>query len=149
MSSRLASSRACLWSDSGRRRLMLLRVTVLQGYDLEETKPLEKRSWRDRLDAELLDAIKVVEIVRDDVLRTRFDSQFEQHVVQRSVPSYLQSMIDRSPRDREPQFETDPVIEAYKRDIDRTLLRENLRKSVEERLAALVALQHLAEEARR
>lgn len=58
-------------------------------------------------------------------------------------------MTDRSARDREPQFETDPVIEAYKRDIDRTLLRENLRKSVEERLAALVALQHLAEEARR
>ena len=43
----------------------------------------------------------------------------------------------------------DPVVEAYKRDIDRTLLRENLRRSVEERVAALVALQRLAEEARR
>ena len=43
----------------------------------------------------------------------------------------------------------DPVIEAYKRDIDRTLLRENLRRTVEERLANLVALQRLAEEARR
>lgn len=45
--------------------------------------------------------------------------------------------------------DTDPVVEAYKRDIDRTLLRENLRKSVEERLATLVALHRLAEEARR
>jgi hypothetical protein len=54
-----------------------------------------------------------------------------------------------SPHDGVSPVEVDPVIEAYKRDIDRTLLRENLRKSVEERLAALVALQRLAEEARR
>ncbi len=46
-------------------------------------------------------------------------------------------------------FEPDPVIEAYKRDIDRSLLRENLRRSVAERLANLMALQRLAEEARR
>lgn len=36
----------------------------------------------------------------------------------------------------------DPVIEAYKKDIDRTLLRENLKLTVEERL---VQLQKLAE----
>ncbi len=47
------------------------------------------------------------------------------------------------------KFEPDPVIEAYKKDIDRSLLRENLRKSVAERLAGLVALQRLAEEARK
>lgn len=47
------------------------------------------------------------------------------------------------------QFEPDPVIEAYKRDIDRTLLRENLRRSVDERVRNLMALQRLAEEARR
>jgi len=46
-------------------------------------------------------------------------------------------------------FEPDPVIEAYKKDIDRTLLRENLKKSVAERLAQLVELQRLAEEARK
>jgi len=46
-------------------------------------------------------------------------------------------------------FEPDPVIEAYKKDIDRTLLRENLKKTVAERLAQLVELQRLAEEARR
>ena len=43
---------------------------------------------------------------------------------------------------------TDPVTQAYLRDVDRTLLRENLRKSVSERVAALAALQRLAAEAR-
>lgn len=42
----------------------------------------------------------------------------------------------------------DPVIEAYKRDLDRTLLRENLRKTPEERVRALMALLRLATEAR-
>ena len=55
----------------------------------------------------------------------------------------------RSPRRGEPHPDRDPVVEAYKRDIDRTLLRANLQKSVEERLTTLVALQRLAEEARR
>ncbi|MCE2900980.1 MAG: hypothetical protein ACK6DP_01760 [Gemmatimonas sp.] len=40
----------------------------------------------------------------------------------------------------------DPVIEAYKRDVDRTLLRENLRLTWEERLLALQQLQELAAE---
>lgn len=31
----------------------------------------------------------------------------------------------------------DPVIEAYKKDVDRTLIRENLTKSHEERVLAL------------
>ena len=47
------------------------------------------------------------------------------------------------------EFEPDPVIEVYKRDIDMTLLRENLRRSVDERVLNLMALQRLAEEARR
>ena len=46
-------------------------------------------------------------------------------------------------------LERDPVIEAYKKDIDRTLLRQNLRRTVAERLANLVKLQRLAEEVRR
>ena len=45
--------------------------------------------------------------------------------------------------------EPDPVIETYKRDVDRTLLRENLRRSVEERIEALMRAQQLAEEFRR
>jgi hypothetical protein len=38
----------------------------------------------------------------------------------------------------------DPVIEAYKRGLDVTLLRENLRRSADERMRNLVALQALA-----
>jgi len=44
--------------------------------------------------------------------------------------------------------EPDPVIEAYKKDIDRTLLRANLARTVEERLQNLGRLQRLAEELR-
>ena len=40
----------------------------------------------------------------------------------------------------------DPVIQAFKKDIDRTLLRENLKLSVEERLRQLMQLQKFAEE---
>lgn len=43
----------------------------------------------------------------------------------------------------------DPVIEAYKKDIDRTLIRENLRRTVTERFEAAMALQRFAEELRR
>jgi len=43
----------------------------------------------------------------------------------------------------------DPVIDAYKPGIDRTLIRENLRRSPEERVRALQQLQAFAEELRR
>jgi hypothetical protein len=43
-------------------------------------------------------------------------------------------------------LEPDPVIDAYKKDIDRTLLRENLKLSVEERFINLQRLQEFAEE---
>jgi len=43
----------------------------------------------------------------------------------------------------------DPVVEAYKKDIDRTLIRENLKLSVEERLLKAMALMRFAEEMRR
>ena len=42
----------------------------------------------------------------------------------------------------------DPVIEAYKCDVDRTLLRENLKLSVDERFRKLMALRRFAEELR-
>ena len=44
------------------------------------------------------------------------------------------------------ELEPDPVIEAYKKDIDRTLIRENLRLTVEQRLENLMRLQEFAEE---
>jgi hypothetical protein len=43
----------------------------------------------------------------------------------------------------------DPVVEAYKKDLDRSLIRQNLQRSVQERLEALMELQHFAEELRR
>jgi hypothetical protein len=46
-------------------------------------------------------------------------------------------------------IEPDPVIEVYKRDVDRTLLRENLKRSPEERCRNFVAAVALAEEMRR
>ena len=38
-----------------------------------------------------------------------------------------------------PQFDPDPVIEAYKKHVDRTLLRENLKLTPGERLEKLAA----------
>jgi hypothetical protein len=40
----------------------------------------------------------------------------------------------------------DPVVEAYKSGVDRTLIRENLRRSPEERLRALQELVRFAAE---
>ena len=45
-------------------------------------------------------------------------------------------------------MESDPVIEAYKRDIDRTLIRKNLRLTPDERIRQLIALARLADELR-
>ena len=47
------------------------------------------------------------------------------------------------------ELEPDPVIEAYKKDVDRTLLRQNLLRSPEERLLALMELQRFAAELQR
>jgi hypothetical protein len=53
------------------------------------------------------------------------------------------------PRRYDISLEPDPVIEAYKKDVDRTLLRENLKLTPEERLLKLIELQAFAEEVRR
>ncbi len=50
---------------------------------------------------------------------------------------------------RDPRVEPDPVIDAYKKDIDRTLIRENLKLTVEQRFEKLMALERFAEEMRR
>lgn len=44
-----------------------------------------------------------------------------------------------------PQRATDPVIELYKRDIDRTLLRENLKRTVSARFEGLQQMAELLE----
>jgi hypothetical protein len=56
---------------------------------------------------------------------------------------------ERAMKDRAARLDPDPVIEAYKKYVDRTLLRENLRRTVQERVDRLVELQRLAHEARR
>lgn len=43
----------------------------------------------------------------------------------------------------------DPVVEAFKKDIDRTLLIENLKLTVEERFLNAMALARFADEMRR
>ena len=48
----------------------------------------------------------------------------------------------------EPRYR-DPVVEAYKKDIDRTLIRENLKLTVEQRLLNGMALMRAADELRR
>jgi hypothetical protein len=48
-----------------------------------------------------------------------------------------------------PRFDPDPVVQAYKKDIDRTLIRENLKLTVEERFIKAMALARFADELRR
>ncbi len=43
----------------------------------------------------------------------------------------------------------DPVVEAYMKDVDRSLLRENLKRTPEERILAMMSMLRLLEEARR
>lgn len=47
------------------------------------------------------------------------------------------------------QADLDPVIEAYRKDIDVTLIRENLRLTVDQRFQQLMKLQQFAEDLRR
>jgi hypothetical protein len=46
-------------------------------------------------------------------------------------------------------LEPSPTIEAYKRDVDRTLIRENLRLTPDERLRKMIAVLGFAEEVRK
>lgn len=48
-----------------------------------------------------------------------------------------------------PRPTTDPLLDAYKRDVDRTLLRENLKKTVDERIRSIDELRRLAAEVSR
>lgn len=46
------------------------------------------------------------------------------------------------------EVDIDPVTELYKRDVDRTLISQNLRLSVQQRFEQLMELQRFAEELR-
>jgi hypothetical protein len=52
-------------------------------------------------------------------------------------------------KDDDIHIEPDPVIEAYKKDVDRTLIRENLKLTPEQRLLDLMRLQEFSEELRK
>jgi hypothetical protein len=58
------------------------------------------------------------------------------------------SVEDRVVIDDLPEITPDPVVEAYKAHVDRTLLRESLKLTVEERFLKLMDLQKFAEELR-
>ena len=49
-------------------------------------------------------------------------------------------------QDRDQTNTVDPVIEAYKKHVDRTLIRQNLRLTVDQRFQQLMELQRFAEE---
>lgn len=61
------------------------------------------------------------------------------------VTTYNSGVAGKEPMSGTP----DPVIDAYKPGIDMTLIRENLKRTPEERLRALQQLQEFAEELRR
>lgn len=53
---------------------------------------------------------------------------------------------DQRPDGRDDErFEPDPVIEAYKKDVDRTLIHEQLRRSVDVRVRNMIAALRFAE----
>jgi hypothetical protein len=61
----------------------------------------------------------------------------------------MKSRHSRPPREPLPPPDAqDPVVEAYKKHVDRSLLRENLRLSVEERLQKFLRNMSLVQELR-
>jgi hypothetical protein len=66
-----------------------------------------------------------------------------------TIERLLQAAGFRAKAELEPIAPDDPVVAAYKADIDRTLLRENLSRTSEERVQALQALHDLAAEAQK
>lgn len=58
-------------------------------------------------------------------------------------------MPNDSEKPARPPHWLDPIIDAYKKDVDRTQIRENLKLTPEQRLAKLEALLADAEEFRR
>jgi hypothetical protein len=57
-------------------------------------------------------------------------------------------MVRRGPELLSVSLEPSPVIEAYKKDVDRTLLRENLELSVDERVRKMMSALRFAEAVR-
>ena len=71
-----------------------------------------------------------------------------QHQVGRLVYNEVKPGVSMR-NDDAARLDSDPVIEAYKKDVDRTLLRENLKLSVDERFRKLEEMRRLAGELQR
>jgi prevent-host-death family protein len=67
--------------------------------------------------------------------------------VRRVPPELRREIADAAAR--EFAVDDDPVIECYKRDVDITLILENLRRNPEERIRSLQAMQRLHDEVRK
>ncbi len=52
--------------------------------------------------------------------------------------------MDHSHKISSNETSSDPVVEAYKKDVDRTLISENLRLTVDQRFQRLMKLQQFA-----
>lgn len=102
------------------------------------------RDFRANL-AELIDAEEPVVVTRHGSAAAIFYPMANV----RQVPIELRREIaDAAARDLGLGDE-DPVVDEYKRDVDRSLIRENLRRSPEERIRSLQQMQRLREELRR
>ncbi len=60
-------------------------------------------------------------------------------------------MVDRAehPLFADVSLESAPVIEAFKKDVDRTLIRENLKLSTDERVKKMISVLQFADAVRR
>jgi hypothetical protein len=62
---------------------------------------------------------------------------------------YTRILEPHGPAFQSVSLDPNPVIEAYKKDVDRTLLRENLRLTTTERVRKMIAALRFAEAVRR
>ena len=67
---------------------------------------------------------------------------------QRALDEMRQAGAEIVSASRQPATLSDPVVEAYLKGIDRTLLRDNLRLTVSERFERLMSLQQFADDLR-
>ena len=61
---------------------------------------------------------------------------------------YTRVMVRRGPELLSVSLDPSPVIEAYKRDVDRTLLRENLKLTPHQRIQKMISVLRFAEAVR-
>lgn len=65
-----------------------------------------------------------------------------------SYDNLMENIAPPQPPDKPPAYR-DPVIDAYMKDVDRTMLRENLKKTVQERVDAFIDFMKAREECQR